>query len=95
VSRSSPEPEGRALHLAKIRERLSGQLWFLNQGMSSVAYNELMDMMSILQYNNEQRVAGEYRGRDRRVAHADRRLCTRSSPDRRFFVGERYLTRQG
>ena len=70
----TPAQTSRAqLRLADIRSEISGRLWSINAGMSSAAYNELMDQMSILQLNAELRDAGSPGHVDTRVGRADRR----------------------
>lgn len=61
------------LRLANIRSEISGRLWSINAGMSSAAYNELMDQMSMLQLNAELRDAASPGHVDTRVGPAHRR----------------------
>ena len=59
--------------LATIREDISSRLRSVNQGMSSVEFNALMDQMALLQLKFEQRAAEEMVEIDRRIGEADRR----------------------
>jgi hypothetical protein len=68
------------LRLAAIREEISGRLWPVNAGMSSAAYNEMMDGMSLLQLNAESRCAGGPAHLDTRLGPLDRRSVGVSVP---------------
>lgn len=55
------------LRLAAIREDISTRLWPVNQGMSSVSFNELMDQMAVLQFCSERRICEGILDEDRRL----------------------------
>ncbi len=75
--------------LASIREDISTRLWPVMQGMSSPAFNELIDHMALLQLTGEQRTLDENRALDRRLGQADRRtLGVLLRPGRLFVAGE-------
>ena len=59
--------------LAEIREDISSRLWSVNQGMSSVNFNELMDQMALLQFSCERRIAEGQNEGNKRVGPPERR----------------------
>lgn len=72
---SLPQPPAQRAHvrLAGIRADISNRLWSVNAGMSSEAFNELMDQMAQLQLTFELRgfpAAGEV---DTRSGPSERR----------------------
>ena len=73
---SPPQYDVRRAHsrLAAIREDISSRLWHVTEGMSRIAFGELMDQMALLQFNFEQRAKDEYLAIDRRMGQSDRRL---------------------
>jgi hypothetical protein len=68
----------------EIRERISNGLWAVNRGMSSGDFNELMDKMTRLHLDFEQRPTDDRRGSDRRLGQ----------PERRSVAGKLRLTRR-
>ena len=66
---------------AEIRAEISGRLWPVNSGMSSEAFNELMDQMARLQLNFELRDAAGMAGQvNTREGPSDRRRGAPSTP---------------
>lgn len=76
VSIPSPAAVRAQLRFAEIRENISSRLWSINQGMSSRAFNRLMDQMAHLQHKFEQSNVDEIREIDRSICGAERRLRT-------------------
>jgi hypothetical protein len=74
--------------LAVIREDISTRLWPVNAGMSSHAFNELMDQMALLQFTFEQRVAHDHLAIDRRLGVPDRRELDAVLRARRVFADD-------
>jgi hypothetical protein len=74
--------------LAAIREDISTRLWPVNAGMSSHAFNELMDQMALLQFTFEQRVAHDHLVIDRRLGAPDRRELDAVLRSHRAIVGD-------
>lgn len=71
----SDELKRAQLRIAEIREDISSRLRPVNSGMSVDVFNDLMDRMTLLQYNFEQRVMTEGRDGERRRGELDRRTA--------------------
>ena len=78
MSAPAAAAERAQVRLREIRADISARLWSINQGMSSPAFNGLIDQMALVQFNGEQNLVAELNDVDRRLGESDRRAPSSS-----------------